>query len=211
MSQEGGREARARSNRTRSRLNSSSASTTASASGLNWKQLGPYNIGGRVTDVVADRFTPNTAFAAVSGGGIWKTSDGGNTWASIWPDQNVQTMGAVAQASDGTLWAGTGEANPPGGGLTYFGNGVYKSIDGGKTWAASSTAFGSIVHNDWGTSMDRELVADPFVPDTFYVNFVTGGFWVTTDGGVTWTQRTSPGSGGTAGTFLCANPKVQNR
>ena len=40
-------------------------------------------------------------------------------------------MGAIAQASDGTLWAGTGEANPPGGGLTYFGDGVYKSTDNG--------------------------------------------------------------------------------
>src|ERR1044072_7648339 len=48
----------------------------ADASGLGWKQLGPYNIGGRVTDVVADLFTPNSAFAAVSGGGVWKTIDG---------------------------------------------------------------------------------------------------------------------------------------
>ena len=102
--------------------------------GLAWKQLGPYNIGGRVTDVVADRFTPNSAFAAVSGGGIWKTTDGGANWTSIWPDANTQTMGAFAQAPDGTLWAGTGEANPPGGGLTYFGDGIYKSTDNGAHW-----------------------------------------------------------------------------
>ena len=60
-----------------------------------WKQLGPFNIGGRVTDVVADRFKPNSAFAAVAGGGIWKTTDGGENWTSIWPDENVQPMGVV--------------------------------------------------------------------------------------------------------------------
>src|SRR4051794_26792005 len=81
----------------------------AAPNGLSWKQLGPYNIGGRVTDVVADRFTPDAAFAAVSGGGIWKTTDGGEHWTSTWPDANTQAMGAFAQAPDGTLWAGTGE------------------------------------------------------------------------------------------------------
>ena len=113
-----------------------------------WKQLGPFNIGGRVTDVVADRFKANSSFAAVAGGGIWKTEDGGENWTSIWPDENVQPMGAFAQAPDGTLWAGTGEANPPGGGLTYFGDGVYKSTDNGATWTnmglEGSSAIGRI-------------------------------------------------------------------
>ncbi len=124
------------------------AAVAPAATGIAWKQLGPYNIGGRVTDVVADRFTANAAFAAVAGGGIWRTTDGGQNWSSIWPDENVQAMGAFAQAPDGTLWAGTGEANPPGGGLTYFGDGVYKSTDNGETWTkmglAKSAAIGRI-------------------------------------------------------------------
>src|SRR5439155_12358750 len=69
-----------------------------------------------------------------SGGGIWKSTDAGVNFFPVWPSDNVQTMGAVAQGPDGALWAGTGEANPPGGGLTYFGNGVYKSTDGGASW-----------------------------------------------------------------------------
>src|SRR4051812_7869266 len=54
-------------------MKAQAAAVAPAAGGLPWKQLGPYNIGGRVTDVVADRFTANSAFAAVSGGGIWKT------------------------------------------------------------------------------------------------------------------------------------------
>src|SRR5262249_37049818 len=93
------------------RAQAQAAAVPAAASGIAWQQLGPFNIGGRVTDVVADRFTPNSAFAAVSGGGIWKTTDGGANWVAVWPDSNTQSMGSFAQAQDGTLWAGTGEAN----------------------------------------------------------------------------------------------------
>ena len=68
---------------------------------------------GASTDVVADRITPNAAFAAVSGGGIWKTTDGGANWTNLWPDANTQTMGAFAQAPNGDLWAGTGRPTRP--------------------------------------------------------------------------------------------------
>ena len=60
-------------------------------------------------------------------------------------------MGAIARASDGTPWVGTGEANPSGGGLTFSGDGVYKSTDGGQTWQntglADSASIGRIVVN----------------------------------------------------------------
>ena len=124
----------------RQKAQAAAVDAAASPNGLSWKQLGPYNIGGRVTDVVADRFTPNAAFAAVSGGGIWKTTDGGANWASSGPTRTSQTMGAFAQAPNGDLWAGTGEANPPGGGLTYFGDGIYKSTDNGTTWSKMGLA-----------------------------------------------------------------------
>ena len=106
----------------------------AAATGIAWQQLGPYNIGGRMSDVVAHQSQANTVYGSAASGGIWKSTDGGANWTSIWPDENVQAMGAIAQAKDGTLWAGTGEANPPGGGLTYFGDGIYKSTDEGATW-----------------------------------------------------------------------------
>ena len=102
---------------------------------VGWKQLGPYNIGGRMTDVVADRFTANTR---VRGGRQRRHLEDAPTAAPTGrrsgPTRTCRPMGAFAQAPDGTLWAGTGEANPPGGGLTYFGDGIYKSTDNGATW-----------------------------------------------------------------------------
>lgn len=104
------------------------------ANGQAWQLVGPSNVGARVVDLVVDPTHSDTIYIAASGGGVWKSTDAGDTFTSVWPAGYTQTLGALAMGSDGTLWAGTGEANPSGGGLTYFGNGVYKSTDGGTTW-----------------------------------------------------------------------------
>jgi photosystem II stability/assembly factor-like uncharacterized protein len=113
-----------------------------------WELVGPSNVGGRITDLVVDPTHADTLYMAASGGGVWKSTDKGNTFQSVWPADYTQTLGALAMGSDGTLWAGTGEANPSGGGLTYFGDGVYKSTDGGQHWQQwglrGSAAIGAI-------------------------------------------------------------------
>src|SRR3954468_18838094 len=141
------------------RAQAQAAAVPAAASGIAWHQLGPYNIGGRVVDVVADKKTPGAVYAAASGGGVWHSPDGIDKWAPVWPAENVQTMGALAQDANGVLWAGTGEANPPGGGLTYFGDGIYKSTDGGAHW----TNLG--LHDS--ASIGR-IAIDPSHPDTVF-------------------------------------------
>ena len=117
--------------------------------GGTWDLVGPTNIGGRVTDLVVDPTTPNTLYVAAAGGGIWKSTDAGMTYAPAWPDDYDADDRRAGAGSDGTLWVGTGEANPSGGGLTYFGDGVYRSTDGGAHWQhaglADSGAFGRIV------------------------------------------------------------------
>jgi len=114
-----------------------------------WSLVGPTNIGGRVTDLVVDPRHADTLYAAASGGGVWRSTDAGATFHTAWPTDTTQTIGALAMGRDGTLWAGTGEANPSGGGLTFFGDGVYRSTDGGRHWArwglADSGAIGKIV------------------------------------------------------------------
>src|SRR5215472_11224026 len=117
-----------------------------------WRFVGPTNIGGRVVDLALDPTTsPTTVYAAVSSGGIMKSTDGGRTWTPAWPSSFTQAMGALARGPDGTLWAGTGEANPSGGGDTFLGNGIYKSADGGRSWRlsglADSGAFGRLAVN----------------------------------------------------------------
>jgi photosystem II stability/assembly factor-like uncharacterized protein len=117
-----------------------------------WRFTGPTNVGGRVVDLAVNPVTsPVTLYAAVSSGGIMKSGDGGMTWSPAWPSTNTQAMGALARGSDGVLWAGTGEANPSGGGDTFLGDGIYRSSDGGRSWQrwglSDSGAFGRIAVN----------------------------------------------------------------
>jgi len=156
-----------------------------------WQLVGPTNVGGRVVDVVVDNQQANTVYTAASGGGVWKSTDAGATWSEAWPSTQTQTMGSLAQAPNGTLYAGTGEANPSGGGLTYFGDGMYKSTDGGASWThiglVDSAAIGRIA-------------VDPTNSNTVYaaasgsISRVAGqrGLYKSTDGGATWTQVLAP-------------------
>src|SRR4051794_41798440 len=103
-----------------------------------WQFIGPTNIGGRIVDLAIDpTTTPSTLFAAVSSGGIMKSADKGVTWTQAYPTGFTQAMGALARGSDGTLYAGTGEANPSGGGATVMGGGLYPPTRGGPHLAPS--------------------------------------------------------------------------
>src|SRR4051794_27321363 len=188
------------------RQQAQAADVPAAANGISWKQMGPYNIGGRVVDVAADRFTPNSAFAAVSGGGIWKTTDGGANWSYIWNNDLTQTMGAFAQAPNGDLWAGTGEANPPGGGLTYFGDGIYKSSDNGAHWTKmgleDSAAIGRIAVDP--TNSQRVFAA----ASGHIVRSVRDrGLYRTVDGGKTWQLVLAPPNPTTGAIDVAINPR----
>jgi photosystem II stability/assembly factor-like uncharacterized protein len=99
-----------------------------------WTHVGPFNLGSRVTGVAVDPNVPDLVYMTAATGGVWKSTDATTTWESIWPDDWVQSMGAVATTSDGTLFVGSGEANPGGGSITFPGNGLYRSHDQGETW-----------------------------------------------------------------------------
>jgi hypothetical protein len=152
-----------------------------------WQSVGPTNIGGRVLDVVPDRTNANTVYAGSASGGVWKSTDGGVTFVPAWPLTNPQPIGALAMASDGALYAGTGEAGPGGGSITYGGRGIYKSIDGGATWTnvglKNTLTTGRIAIDP--TNPQRILVAstgDLFNPGG------GRGVYRSTDGGVTWSR-----------------------
>lgn len=106
------------------------------AIGGRWRGVGPTNIGGRVVSLALDPNRTDTLYAAAASGGLWRSTDAGETFHSVWPDSRTQAMGAVATAPDGTLYAGTGEPNPGGGSITYEGTGLYRSRDGGRTWTS---------------------------------------------------------------------------
>jgi photosystem II stability/assembly factor-like uncharacterized protein len=179
------------------------------ASGGTWTDLGPTNIGGRITDLVVDPDHSNTIYVAAAGGGVWKSSDGGSTFTTAWPDDNTQAIGALARGSDGTLWAGTGEANPPGGGLTYFGDGIYSSTDGGQTWQnrglTDSGAFGRIAVDPSDPNVIFAAAAG-----TVSTSVSQRGIYRSTDGGATWVQVLAPSNATTGGADIAIDPSNPN-
>jgi photosystem II stability/assembly factor-like uncharacterized protein len=101
---------------------------TSQYSAMRWRLIGPYRAG-RVTAVAGIPGDPALYYIGTPGGGVWKTTDGGNVWKPIFDDQHVASIGAVALApsNPNILYVGTGEQTP--------GNGMYKSTDAGATWS----------------------------------------------------------------------------
>jgi len=164
------------------------AQTPASRDTLNdigFRNVGPAVAGGRVSSVVGVPGKPGIYYVGSAGGGVWKTTDGGNGWTAVFTDQPTSSIGAVALApSDPSLvWVGTGEANIRND-ITN-GHGVYFSPDGGKTWQAKGL-------EDVGQI--GKIVIDPDDPDVVYVAALghawtpgpDRGVYRTTDGGDHW-------------------------
>ncbi|MDQ3170388.1 MAG: hypothetical protein M3Q55_09660, partial [Acidobacteriota bacterium] len=101
---------------------------------VSFRGIGPTAQGGRYVDYAVVDATPQIFYAATGSGGLWKTENHGLTWASIFDDKPVISIGAVAlfQPNPNIVWLGTGEANNSR--STYWGDGIYKSTDAGTTW-----------------------------------------------------------------------------
>ena len=99
------------------------------------RSIGPAGMSGRVTAIDAVHSEPDIIFVGTASGGLWKTESGGITWISLFDTQKVHSIGSIAinQSNPDEIWVGTGEGNPRN--SQSSGEGVYKSIDGGKTWA----------------------------------------------------------------------------
>jgi hypothetical protein len=153
---------------------------------LQWRGIGPYR-GGRALAVSGIPGNPDTFYFGAVAGGVWKTTDGGATWAPLTDGTPISSVGAIAVApsNPNIIYVGTGEAAPRGD-ITY-GDGVYKSVDGGKTWSHSGLA---------DSRQIGALIVDPGNPDivlvaafghAFGANTERGVFR-TTDGGRSWTR-----------------------
>jgi photosystem II stability/assembly factor-like uncharacterized protein len=152
---------------------------------LPWRELGPVTSGGRIVDLAVHPQRPQVFWVAAASGGLWKTTNGGFSFEPQFQRERSISIGDIAVApSDGdVLWVGTGEANNQR--SSYYGHGVYKSTDGGKTFAAMGLD---------GTDHIGRIVVHPTDPNVVYVAALGAlytanderGLYRTTDGGTTW-------------------------
>ena len=98
------------------------------------RNIGPGGMSGRVTAIDVVLSNPDVMYVGTASGGLWKSTSGGIKWQPIFEDQPTASIGAVAiqQSNPSVIWVGTGEGNPRN--SLNGGFGVYKSLDGGKSW-----------------------------------------------------------------------------
>ena len=153
--------------------------------GLSARTLGPAAVSGRITAIDAVATNPNHIVIGAATGGVWISTNGGLTWTPVFDDQPVASIGAVAinQDNPDIIWVGTGEGNVRN--STSIGGGMFKSIDGGKTWQRSGLE---------RTERINRIALHPANPDIVYAAALGAlwgenedrGIYKTTDGGQTW-------------------------
>jgi photosystem II stability/assembly factor-like uncharacterized protein len=215
---------------------------------LKFREIGPANMGGRVDDFAVVESNTNIVYAGTASGGVWKSVNSGISWKPVFDEQPVSSIGdvTVSQSEPDVVWVGTGEGNNRQ--SASWGNGVYKSADGGKTWtnmglrdthhiprivihpANANVVYVAAQGHLWGANEERgvfkstdggktwakvlyinadtgvnDLAMDPMNPDTLYAaayqrrrtafGFNGGGpgsgIYRTTDGGATWKKLTN--------------------
>jgi photosystem II stability/assembly factor-like uncharacterized protein len=152
---------------------------------LKARAIGPAVVGGRIGAVAGVSGDPRIIWAGASAGGVWKSTDGGITFEALFDDQDVASIGAIAinQHSPDIVWIGSGEGNPRN--SASVGRGIYKTLDGGRTWTKLGLNKTERIHR---------IVLHPSDADTAWVSaFGTSwgenaerGVFKTTDGGATW-------------------------
>jgi photosystem II stability/assembly factor-like uncharacterized protein len=155
---------------------------------LEWRNIGPANMGGRIADIEGVAGNPNLVYVATASGGLFKTTNGGVHWTPLFERQGSISIGDIAlePGNPDVVWLGAGESAVRN--SVSFGDGVYKSTDGGRTWQHMGLR---------ETEHISKILINPRNTDVVYVGaqghaFAPNeerGVFMTTDGGRTW-QKT---------------------
>ena len=155
--------------------------------GMKIRNIGPAGMSGRVTSIDAVHSQPQIIYIGTASGGLWKSESGGVKWKPVFDAQSVESVGAVAidQHNPDIIWAGTGEGNPRN--SQSSGNGIFKSVNGGRTWScmgleSSKTIHRIIVHPNnsdivWAASLGSAWGPNP-----------ERGVFKTVNGGKSWSK-----------------------
>jgi photosystem II stability/assembly factor-like uncharacterized protein len=154
---------------------------------LHFRPIGPAAMSGRIADLAVFEGNPSVFYVGTAHGGVWKTVNGGTTFEAQFQDQGLMSIGdvTVSQSNPDLLWVGTGESNNRQ--STSWGDGVFKSTDGGRTFANMGLRTSKFINR---------IVIDPRNNDIVFVA-ATGSLWGaggergvfrTADGGNTWKQ-----------------------
>src|SRR6188768_1390243 len=137
-----------------------SGAATGPFDGLHWRQIGPASMSGRISDLAVYEPNPNIWYVGTAHGGVWKTVNNGTTFEAQFQDLGLMSIGdiAVSQNNPDLVYVGSGESNNRQ--STSWGDGMYKSTDGGKTY--TSIGLKSSKHIN-------RVVIDPRNNDTVWV------------------------------------------
>lgn len=176
---------------------------------LAWQPLGPKFAGGRIESIDAIPGQPDVIYAGVGAGGIWKTINGGLHWRQVFGKESTFAIGdlTIAPSNPEIVWVGTGETHLSG--SSYSGTGVFKSVDGGRTWTNMGL---------WESHHIGKVLIHPTDPEVVYVAAmgpISGsggqrGVFKTVDGGKSFEQVLQV-NGQTACVDLAMDPRDSDR
>ena len=155
--------------------------------GLSFRSVGPALTSGRVSDLAVNPHNPYEYYVTAASGGVWKTQNAGNTFDPIFDGQGSYSIGCVsiAPSNPNVVWVGTGENNNQR--SVGYGDGVYRSLDGGKSWKNMGLKNSEHI---------GKIIIHPTNPNVVYIAAYgplwskggDRGVYKTTDGGETWTR-----------------------
>jgi photosystem II stability/assembly factor-like uncharacterized protein len=183
--------------------------TEAALAGLAFRGIGPAIMSGRISDIAIHPKNRHVWYVTVGSGGVWKTENAGTTWTPVFDGQGSYSIGCVTidPSTPDTIWVGTGENVS--GRHVGIGDGVYKSLNGGKTWANMGLRQSEHV---------ARILVDPRGSNVLYVAaegplWSSGGergLYKSTDGGATWTLslEINKDTGVASAAFDPSNPDI---